>query len=106
MDANGWVERLTAFDTAKKELLSLAKKVDVVSKCLATWHEFHQSGKPAPSHHRSGRTNFNVQDWPSGDQINDALDKCHQAYRALMEGFNGLSENDRKALKLDEPPAP
>jgi len=107
IDANEWVDRATAFDEAKEELLKLAQTAQEVSENLiANWHEFQSSEKPSSSNQRSGGASFNVEDWPSGAQVHDALDKCHQAYRALIEGFDELPENARKAFKLDRPPAP
>jgi hypothetical protein len=107
IDANEWVDRVIAFDAVKDELLILAQKAQEVSESLvANWQTFHPSGKPTPSNHRSGLTNFTIEDWPSGAQIHDALDRCHQAYRALTDGFDELPENFRKALKLDGPPTP
>jgi hypothetical protein len=107
IDANEWVVRATAFDAAKDELLRLAQMAQEQSENLiANWYKFHPSDKPSPSNHRSGRTNFDVEAWPSGAQINDALGRCHQAYLMLKEGFEELPENARKAFKLDVPPVP
>lgn len=107
IDANEWVVRATAFDAAKDELLRLAQMAQEQSENLiANWYNFHPSDRPSLSNHRSGRTNFDVEAWPSGAQINDALGRCHQAYLTLKEGFEELPENARKAFKLDVPPVP
>jgi hypothetical protein len=106
IDANEWVLRLTAFDMAKAELLDLAEKAHEISERLTTnWQELHPPGR-LQTNHTPGCATFSVDEWPSGQQLNEALGNCHQTYLALKEGFLELDPDAKKALKLDGPPAP
>jgi hypothetical protein len=107
IDADEWIRLTAAFDAAKDDLVKLGEKVlDVGQGLTVNWHDFHPLGKPTLSDYKSGREDFNAHDWPSGERIHEALDKCHQAYRVLLIGYKELSENQRKAFKLDREPEP
>jgi hypothetical protein len=110
MDANQWVERKIAFDTAEDELLKLVKNVkEIAEEMSSAWYPFYPTGEaPRLNRKRPGRDSkgFNVDGWPSGNQIRDALVKCHDAYRALEECFQNLSEPTKKALDIPTMPSP
>jgi hypothetical protein len=108
MDANQWVERKIAFDAAEDELLKLVKNAkDVAEEISSGWYPFYPTGEE-PQANRKGRDRkgFNVDEWPAGNRIRDALVKCHEAYYALKDCFEQLPEPTKKALEIPAMPLP
>jgi hypothetical protein len=110
MDANQWVERKIAFDTAEDALLKLVKNAkEIAEEMNSGWYPFYPTGEVLqPNHKRTGhdRKDFNVDEWPTGNRIRDALVKCHEAYHALKECFEQLPDLTRKALEIPTMPCP
>ena len=107
MDANGWVERKAAFDTAEDELLKLVKNAKEIAEDISSgWYPFYPSGETFQLNRKSDRKSFDVAGWPTGNQIREALVKCHQAYRELEECFHQLPEPTKKTLNILRMPSP
>ena len=110
MDANAWVERKITLDAAEEALLKLLRDAkDIPEEMSKSWRSFYPAGEDRRSNHRRAdrdERRFDADAWPTGNEIRDALIKCHEAYDALKECFEQLPETIKKALDIPTMPLP
>lgn len=99
-----YIEEKARFTSSDKAIDKIAYLLRGVSVDLISYRDnfmFSNSsvGLPAEVTFNASHKNANARDWPTPDQINQALGEWHAASSSVNGAWHALSEDERSALK-------
>lgn len=97
-------EALREFEEAKKRVRDVVETIRDVASKLKDWPRVKVTNisTPFPPDAALGDASIDAGQWPTGQQIADALVDCHWAYRAMDNAWGALPHERR--IGLSEPP--
>lgn len=107
MDAiSQYQQAVTNLKAAKSEAERVARVVSEGASALREWRKTMvsnaQGGFPMEIALSRSNPNINASEWPTGQQIADALQKYHQAKQALGNAYSAIPEGQRRVVQAPE----
>jgi hypothetical protein len=104
-----WVSASRAFEKAKNQLKELMELPAETAKIVnSNWSDLHPGGMAYSTGFPTlnASREFAAYNWPTGDQIYNALKSTLLAYQHLYDAWKLLSLQDKQTIKAIEPPRP